>query len=140
MKRPAILLDLNYTLVTNSTTKLRPFTAQIDGETYSPELLALLKDRFVILITARPNSYRVATLDSIFRKTGWEPQLALFNHEGQRPPEAKRRHLVGSIFEEHAPGDLVGIESNPATRAMYAQHGVRSYTRDQVLADPSLIG
>ncbi len=134
-----ILLDLNYTLVSNSTVKARPFWRQIEGETYSAELVQLLRDRDVILITARPARYEMVTLDSIQAKTGWVPGRAAFNHDNLPPPTTKERHLKGWILGEHAPDTLVGIESNPATRAMYARHGIASYTRDQVLADPSLL-
>jgi hypothetical protein len=34
LKRPIILLDLNYTLVANSEVKLQPFTKQIEQEIY----------------------------------------------------------------------------------------------------------
>jgi len=138
MKRN-ILLDLNHTLISNSEVRKSPFLRQIEGEKYSPALLNLIRDRFVVLITARPARFEIATLDSLARKTGWEPQIKCFNHGGLPPPETKRRSLQGSLLIDYQPADFVAIESNPATRAMYAEFSIPAYTRAQVLADPSLI-
>ena len=65
LKRPIILLDLNYTLVANSEVKVQPIVRQIEQEIYRSELIDAVRDLAVILITARPASHRTATLDSV---------------------------------------------------------------------------
>ncbi len=123
-----ILLDLNYTLVANSTVKRRPFTRQIAGETYRPWLVALLRPERVILVTARPARYRAATLASLTAKTGWRPEAAFFNDLDLPPAALKRRVLLERILPRFSadPADYLAIESNPRTRAMYARLGVRA--------------
>ncbi|MFW5883824.1 MAG: hypothetical protein ACOCVG_05590, partial [Verrucomicrobiota bacterium] len=74
------LLDLNYTLVANSPPRgerpLRPFTRQIEKETYRHWLIDLLQPHEVILITARPSRYKEPTLARIADQTGWQPMDA----------------------------------------------------------------
>ena len=132
----AVLLDLNYTLVTNSHQKLAPFARQIEREEYSEDLLGYLRSQFVILITARPAKYRDPTLASIERKTGWRPNEAFFNDQGLPPPASKARHLDGGLLARFGAANLFGIESNPATRRVYGARGIASCTRDEFLADP----
>ena len=52
------LVDLNYTLVENSpkwgAPKIYPFIRQIEQETYRQWLVDFLRDKYAILITARP--------------------------------------------------------------------------------------
>ena len=65
------LVDLNYTLVENSpkwgAPKIYPFIRQIEQETYRQWLVDFLRDKYAILITARPQKYREATLERIKR-------------------------------------------------------------------------
>ncbi len=121
------LLDLNYTLISNSEMKRSPFIEQIKIETYREDLLDLLKDKKIFLLTARPAKYEQATMESIKEKTGWQPERFYFNKYNARPPEAKKR-MLGEIFELFPPEDnqFFGIESNPKTRSMYAQFGIES--------------
>ncbi|MDX2244563.1 MAG: hypothetical protein NW224_28135 [Leptolyngbyaceae cyanobacterium bins.302] len=122
-----ILLDLNYTLVSNSLTKKSPFTKQIEGEVYRDWLIELVKLYYTILITARPQKYQEQTLASIASKTGWQPQDNYFNAYNLRPPQAKEKALRDSIFPRYGRDTLyLGIESNPRTRTMYAKHGIQS--------------
>ena len=134
-----ILLDHNYTLVSNSHQRRSPFTRQIDIETYRDWLLDLLRDRRVILITARPEKYREPTLASIRAKTGWQPEAAYFNEAGLMPPLAKKRALERHIFPRFGgPGQTVyfGVESNPKTRAMYDRFAIPSVTAAELEQDP----
>jgi hypothetical protein len=126
------LLDLNYTLVSNSEQKLAPFTRQIEGETYRTELLQRLQGETVILITARPHIYREQTLASIQAKTGWAPTAAFFNEYNLRPHLAKGRLLKEKILPVWS-GPFFGVESNPLTRAMYAKHGIDAQTWSEFL-------
>jgi hypothetical protein len=132
-KRPIILLDLNYTLVANSEVKLQPFARQIEQEVYRSELIDAIRDLAVILITARPEAHRTATLESIKRKTGWAPRSAYFNTLRTSPPVFKAYILRKEILPVYAPSDLLAIESNPATRRMYESQGVDPLTWDQFL-------
>ena len=52
-----VLLDLNYTLVQNSTENryTRPYKNKIRHEIYREWLIRLIEDYYVILITARPD-------------------------------------------------------------------------------------
>lgn len=130
-----ILLDLNFTLVTNSHEKLVPFTRQIYHEQYSQELIDHIKKKTVILVTARPAMHREATLKSIKEKTGWLPHDAYFNEWNLFPPACKKRALETYIIPQYG-DDLkryLAIESNPKTRAMYIGNGIRAVTRDQAL-------
>lgn len=126
-----ILLDHNYTLVANSQDRRRPFTEQIEIERYRPWLLDLIRPHRVILVTARPKQHRAQTLASIQEKTGWQPDEAYFNGEmggPARPHLHKRavlRHLLANGYDV---AGLIAIESNPATRKMYHEHGVPCLT------------
>jgi len=121
-----ILLDLNYTLVENSEEKHKPFVKQIEAERYRAWLVKLIKSHPVILMTARPAQYSAATLASIQEKTGWQPNEALFNCYGLMPPLAKERMLKEHVLPKYANAEMLAIESNPATRAMYSRYGIRS--------------
>lgn len=122
------LLDLNYTLVANSPQRgdppIRPFTRQIDQEEYRQWLIELLRPHRVILITARPERYREATLARIADKTGWEPMDAFFALISSRPHMIKEHLLDTCVIPKYGPGPYFGLESNPHTRAMYARKGI----------------
>jgi hypothetical protein len=130
-----ILLDLNYTLVSNSQEKIKPFARQIDNECYSSDLLNRIKDKTVILITARPKLHKDRTLQSIKYKMGWQPQDAYFNEWFLTPPSCKKKILEKYIFPKYGanPETYVAIESNPSTRAMYEKLGIVALTKDTVL-------
>lgn len=123
-----ILLDLNFTLVTNSIVKVRPFLKQIEGEKYSADLIAKINGSTVVLITARPARYEQETMDSIKQKTGWVPDEAYFNDLSLPPQNIKRSILKRFLLDRYRAEDMIGIESNPKTRAMYAEHGIKSQT------------
>lgn len=123
------LLDLNYTLIGNSRHgDRRPMLTRIREEQPRAWLVDLLRDQHVILVTARPQRWREATLDHLRNVTGWEPQAAYFNTHDEPPPAAKERVLITHILPHHpeAAATLLALESNPATRAMYARYAVRA--------------
>lgn len=126
------LVDLNYTLVENSpkwgAPKIYPFIRQIEQETYRQWLVDFLRDKYAILITARPQKYREATLERIKLLTGWQPQEAYFAEISAPPPEIKEHLLLNYIFPKHGRNgdDFFGIESNPKTRAMYLRYSIES--------------
>lgn len=126
------LVDLNYTLVENSpkwgAPKIYPFIRQIEQETYRQWLVDFLRDKYAILITARPQKYREATLERIKLLTDWQPQEAYFAEISATPPDIKEDLLLRYIFPKHGRNgeDYFGIESNPKTRAMYLRYNIES--------------
>lgn len=129
IRAPIILLDLNYTLVSNSATKRSPFIRQISVEAYRADLAKAVAPGHVILITARPAKYRDPTLKSIAQKLGgWQPNAVAFNDTRMRPDAFKGRwcdeHLESVRGAE--PRAVIGIESNPRTRAAYDKRGIVS--------------
>lgn len=126
------LVDLNYTLVENSpkwgAPKIYPFIRQIEHETYRQWLVDFLRDKYAILITARPIRYKEQTLARIFSQTNWQPQEAYFAEISATPPEIKEDLLLRYIFPKHGKNDadFFGIESNPKTREMYKKYGIKS--------------
>lgn len=135
-----ILLDLNYTLVSNSDKKLAPFTRQIDQETYRADLIEALKGHTVILVTARPDKYRAQTMRRIKEQLNWLPAASYFNRfECFRPPMAKQQYLqyIYRRFGKDAP--YFAIESNPQTRAMYARNKIRAMSLEEMEANGKII-
>lgn len=126
------LVDLNYTLVGNSPKwgepRITPFSRQIEQETYRQWLVDFLRDKYAILITARPIRYKEQTLARIFSQTNWQPQEAYFAEISATPPEIKKDLLLRYIFPKHGKNsaDFFGIESSPKTRAMYEKYDIES--------------
>lgn len=132
------LVDLNYTLVENSpkwgAPKIYPFIRQIEQETYRQWLVDFLRDKYAILITARPQKYREATLERIKLLTDWQPQEAYFAEISATPPEIKEDLLLRYIFPKHGRNgkDYFGIESNPKTRGMYLCYNIEPLRAEDV--------
>ena len=126
------LVDLNYTLVGNSPKwgepRITPFSRQIEQETYRQWLVDFLRDKYAILITARPARYREQTLERILSQTDWQPQEAYFAEISATPPDIKEDLLLRYIFPKHGRNgeDYFGIESNPKTRAMYNKYDIKA--------------
>ena len=126
------LVDLNYTLVGNSPKwgepRITPFSRQIECEIYRQWLVDFLRDKYAILITARPTRYKEQTLARIFSKTNWQPQESYFAEISAPPPEIKEDLLLRYIFPKHGKNgeDFFGIESNPKTRVMYGRYDIAS--------------
>lgn len=126
------LVDLNYTLVGNSPKwgepRITPFSKQIERETYRKWLVDFLRDKYAILITARPIRYKEQTLERIFSYTNWQPQESYFAEIFVPPPEIKEDLLLRYIFPKYGKNgaDFFGIESNPKTRAMYGKYDIES--------------
>ena len=131
MDRPAVvLLDLNYTLIADQQVSkyLRPIERRVELEQYRLDLVEALAGYRVILLTARPERQKAATLAAIARRI---PQLILerayFNTHDEQPPAAKLRMLQTFILPTGIdPASCFAVESNPKTRAMYAARGIRS--------------
>jgi len=122
------LLDLNQTLVDRekNAPRIRPFELQVERETYCQWLVEILRDSYVILITARPVKYKQMTLERILALTNWQPREAYFA-EIKTFPHLKKEHLLRKyILTRFKPNELFGIESNPKTRAVYSNYGIVS--------------
>ena len=122
------LLDLNQTLVDRGkdAPRIRPFELQIECETYRQWLVELLRNEYVILMTARPHKYKWATLERIEVLTNWQPQEAYFGEIRSYPHVKKEQLLRRYVLPKYSPSELFGIESNPKTRAMYSNYGIAS--------------
>lgn len=129
-KHLIILLDLNYTLVGNSSEIkfIRPFQKKIQAELYRDWLVELIKDYYVILITARPDYQKKATIDSLKEKFDyWMPDEMYFQEENDRPPIAKEKLLKKYIIPKHRlDSNFLAIESNPRTKKMYEKYQIPS--------------
>jgi len=129
-KELIILLDLNYTLVGNSKAikNVRPFEEKIRQEQYREWLVDLIKDYYTILITARPDYQKEATVKSIEEKLPhWMPDEMYFQEENDRPPVAKEKLLKKYIFPVHGiDAPFLAIESNPRTKQMYSKYNISS--------------
>ena len=134
MPQPTILLDLNYTLIFNSTEKRSPFIKQIEIERYRTDLIDSIRSHPVILITARPIKYQDVTLQNISNQTGWSPAEAFFNDNGYWPPAFKKSILDRFLLKRNL--IMVGIESNPKTRAMYLNQGIKSCCYSDFIKEP----
>ena len=127
-----VLLDLNYTFVANQAESARlggeDFGRRLAHERYREWLRDFLRGRRVILITARPERHREATLARIDSLLGWRPTEAYFNEHDLPPALCKQEVLRRAIFPRHGrPADgarYVAIESNPRTAVMYAGYGI----------------
>lgn len=132
-----ILLDLNYTLVGNSQENkyTRPYQRKNRKEIYREWLLDLVRDYYVILITARPEYQKDVTLENIKYKLHWQPDESYWNELKQRPPECKERILHEYVFPKHGNNgpEYLAIESNPNTKRMYKKYeipSVSAYTKE----------
>jgi hypothetical protein len=127
--RPIILLDLNYTLVANSPAHgITParMEKRLATEQYRQWLVELVRPHTVILITARPVTWMIKTLDRIEAQTGWRPKHACFAPIGWWNPPAIKEHLLNKdVFPIHGEdARYIAIESNPRSREMYARHEI----------------
>lgn len=129
---PIILLDLNYTLVSNSRTTMRfrpNIHYDVPNETYRQWLVESLEGCITVLITARTDDYHDATLASIWKKTGWEPERAYFKPYDMRFTKAaawKKQAVYDHVLPEFGRNrSYLALESNADTRAMYAENGIK---------------
>ena len=127
-KDKIILLDLNYTLIANSKEiRTMPLDKKIKSQNYETDLINLIKDNYVILITASPYRRSYKILRDIKEKTGFEPDESFWNF-GRQPPALKKYWMENEVIPQHGDdGDkYLPIESNPATRRMYKKLGIEA--------------
>ncbi|WP_405266977.1 exodeoxyribonuclease III [Methanobrevibacter sp.] len=127
-KDKIILLDLNYTLIANSKEiKNYPLDKKIKSQQYETDLIDLIKDNYVILITASPYNRSYKILRDIKEKTGFEPNESYWNF-GRQPPVLKKYWMENEVIPMHGdnPDKYLAIESNPTTRRMYDKLGIEA--------------
>lgn len=129
--RPIILLDLNYTFVSNSVATHMPGRPDLENEQYRAWLIPLFEavNAHVIMVTVRSERLRKPTLARIERLTGWLPHEAHFKPAHlarQEPPDYKQHVFYGYVLPERGNHLFLALESNPATRKRYREMGVRA--------------
>ena len=127
-KDKIILLDLNYTLIANSKEiRTMPLDKKIKSQKYETDLINLIKDNYVILITASPYRRSHKILRDLKEKTGFEPDESFWNF-GRQPPALKKYWMENEVIPQHGEeGDkYLAIESNPVTRRMYKKLGIEA--------------
>ena len=127
-KDKIILLDLNYTLIANSwAIRYEKLPGKISKREYEHDLVDLIKDNYVILITASPYYTSFDSLKHIEENTDLKVDESYWNF-GRRPPELKRYWLEKAVLPTHGddPNRYLAIESNQKTRKMYAEFGIEA--------------
>ena len=127
-KDKIILLDLNYTLIANSwQIRYDKLPEKIYNRKYEHELVDLIKENYVILITASPYHTSFDSLKHIEENTGLKINESYWNF-GKRPPELKRYWLEKAVLPTHGndTNKYLAIESNKNTRAMYNEFGIEA--------------
>ena len=131
-KDKIILLDLNYTLISNSW-KIRhdELPEKIFNRKYEHELVDKIKDNYVILITASPDYTASDSLKHIEKNTDLKIAESYWNFGNQSPPELKEHWLNKAVFPKHGdnPSIYLAIESNEDTREMYARYGIEARSK-----------
>lgn len=127
-KDKIILLDLNYTLISNSwAIRYDKLPEKINNRKYEHELIDLIRDNYVILITASPYYTSYDSLKHIEDNTTLKVDETYWNF-GKRPHELKKYWLEKAVLPKHGsdPNKYLAIESNENTRAMYAEFGIEA--------------
>lgn len=127
-KDKIILLDLNYTLIANSwEIRFEKYPQKINKRKYEHELINVIKDNYVILITASPYETSYDSLKHIEENTDLKIDESYWNFK-KRPPALKKYWLETAVLPTHGnnPDQYLAIESNKDTRAMYAKLGIES--------------
>ena len=134
-KDKIILLDLNYTLIANSKEIWNyPLEKKIKSQKYETDLIELIKDNYVILITASPYSRSHKILRDIKSKTGFEPDESFWNF-GRQPHVLKKYWMESEVMPKHGdnPDKYLAIESNENTRRMYSKLGIEARAKSDFI-------
>ena len=141
-----ILLDYQCTLCRNGNGRFQwlkehpkeSYRNWIRQEEMREFLLPLIRDKYVILITARRTWWEKPTLERIGEVLHWQPQEWYFNPDPVSPPEHKRRVMESCIFPSHGnaeSGRYLALESNANTRRMYHSLGIPAFRIDQEITE-----
>jgi len=131
-KNIIVLLDLNYTLVSDSHLKSRmrgSYGSKVDVESYRQWLVELVREHTVCLCTVRHTEYAERTLAHIEAETGWKPEHAFFNPLAVWHGNiVKEPYLLDSIFPMYGIPDrqYLALESGQAARSMYKRHKIHA--------------
>ena len=100
---------------------------KIYNRKYEHELVELIKDNYVILITASPYETSFDSLKHIQENTELQINESYWNFR-KRPPELKRYWMKKAVIPTHGdnPNKYLAIESNKNTRAMYKKLGIEA--------------
>ena len=100
---------------------------KIYNRNYEHELVELIKDNYVILITASPYETSFDSLKHIQENTELQINESYWNFR-KRPPELKRYWMKKAVIPTHGdnPNKYLAIESNKNTRAMYKKLGIEA--------------
>lgn len=128
-----ILMDLNVALSENfgEMQKHVMWDFVRNHERYRQWMVDLLRDEYVILMTARSERWAKPTLRRIQQTTDWRPDEAWFNDtdiSGGDAHKIKRHLLRAYVYPIHGTDKsrYLAIESNSRTRGMYAIEGIRA--------------
>lgn len=127
-KDKIILLDLNYTLISNSwAIRYEKLPEKINKRQYEHQLIELIKDNYIILITASPYYTSYDSLKHVEENTDLKIAESFWNF-GKRPHELKRYWLEKSVLPTHGdnPEKYLAIESNEKTREIYGEFGIEA--------------
>ena len=127
-KDKIILLDLNYTLISNSwAIRHDEYPDKIFNRKYEQELVNKIKDNYVILITASPYETSFDSIKHIEENTDLRIAESYWNF-GKRPHDLKEYWLKKAVLPTHGddPSKYLAIESNEDTRDMYARYGIEA--------------
>ncbi len=130
-KDKIILLDLNYTLISNSwQIRHDRLPQKIYNRKYEHELIKLIKDNYIILITASPYYTSFDSLKHIQENTELKISESYWNF-GKRPHELKHYWMKNAVLPTHGddPSRYLAIESNNDTREMYKKLGIEARSK-----------
>ena len=100
---------------------------KIEKRKYEHELVELIKENYVILITASPYYTSFDSLKHIEENTDLKIAESYWNF-GKRPPALKKYWLEKAVLPTHGDDSerYLAIESNEHTREMYAKFGIEA--------------
>ena len=134
-KDKIILIDLNYTLISNSwPIRYEKLPEKINKRQYEHQLIELIKDNYIILITASPYCTSYDSLKHIEENTDLKIAESFWNFN-KRPHELKKYWLEKAILPTHGdnPEKYLAIESNEKTRAMYKKFGIEARPKGEFI-------
>lgn len=128
------LLDLNYTLVSNSASlrgggRFNRYTKE-EYRKWLIDFLVATEPDGILLVTIRPEVERELTLARIAAKCGgWQPDDVFFSTMSVDPPTWKLHACQKLIFPKYGsdPNQYIAVESNLETHKMYATLGIRGF-------------
>ena len=128
-KDKIILLDLNYTLISNSwPIRYDEYPDKIFNRQYEQELVNKIKKNYIILITASPYETSFDSIKHIEENTDLKIAESYWNFGNTNPPDLKEYWLEKAVLPTHGDDSskYLAIESNEDTRDMYARYGIEA--------------